>query len=39
MNAYLKFSKISAIACFVACIGDFLVVIILGCFYPEYDHL
>ena len=39
MTAYLNFSKISAIACFIACIGDFLVTIVLGCFYPRYNHL
>lgn len=39
MNTYLNSSKISAIACFVACIGDFFVTTILGCFYPGYNHL
>lgn len=39
MTTYLNFSKISAIACFIACAGDFLITIILGCFYPGYNHL
>lgn len=39
MNSNLNFSKISAVACFIACIGDFLLTIILGYFYPGYNHL
>ncbi len=34
-----NFIKITSIACIIACIGDFIVTIILGLFYPDYNHL
>jgi hypothetical protein len=34
-----QFITIAAIAGLVACVGDFLVTIVLGFFYPNYNHL
>ncbi len=39
MKKIHNFIKIASIACVIACIGDFIVTIILGLFYPDYNHL
>jgi hypothetical protein len=39
MRTRILFIKISVVACWITCIGEFLSVFILGAFYPGYDQL
>jgi hypothetical protein len=39
MNKSAKYIIISAVACIIACIGEFVAIFVFGAYYPGYSHL